>query len=143
MDKSNTGAPTPCPRLLINELGSGLLEMLQGSIDIGNCQRYVVHSLAPRLDESTDRSVGTQRLEQLDERPAHSNHRFLDPLGSDHFSIDRFGTVHEGIVGQGSVEIANGDGYVVQVVGEHGHKGSSAAVDLAKVAMTSELPRET
>lgn len=66
MDKCDTGTLAADTRLQVDQPCSLRGQMLKSQLDVGDCERDVMHPLAPGFDEATHRSVGFERLEQLD-----------------------------------------------------------------------------
>jgi hypothetical protein len=65
---------------LVDEPHTGVGEMLERRVDVGNGKGDVVQSFAARGEETADRRVLVQRSQELDERPTDREHRLLDAL---------------------------------------------------------------
>ena len=67
MDKGNPRAPTAGTRGLVDESCALLTQMLESNVDRCNRKGNMVQTLAPAVQETADRCVGAERLQQLDE----------------------------------------------------------------------------
>ena len=122
MDKGNAGATTAVAWLFIDQPGAFGLEVRQCRIDVGNGKRYVVHSLATGLDEPSNGRLWTEWLEELDERTPNGDHRFFDTLLSNDLAVHGLGAEEPEVLGEGNIQVPDGQCDVIEVVGEHDRK---------------------
>ena len=122
MDKGNASTTTADAWLLINQPGAFCLEVRQRRIDIGNGKRYVVHSFATGLDEPPNGRLRAERLQELNERTADGDHRFFDALLGNNLAIHGLGAEEPEVLGKGDIQVPDGQGDVIEVVGEHDRK---------------------
>jgi hypothetical protein len=122
MNESDASATTAYSWLLINQPGAFRPEVRQRRIDVGDGKRDVVHSLAAGLNESPNGRLRTERLEELDEGTANGDHRFFDTLFGNNLAIHGFGTEEPEVLDKGDIQVPDGQGDVIEVVGEHERK---------------------
>lgn len=115
MDEGDPCATTAHPRLGVDETRTLLLEMGEGRFDRYDCIGDVVKTFTILGQELTHRGFRAEGLEQLDERAAHGDHRFLDSLALHPLPVHGLDPVALPISIQGSVEIVDGDRDVVEV----------------------------
>ncbi len=115
MDEGDPGATATHPWLGIDETCSLFLEMGEGSFDRHDCISDVVQTFTILGQELAHRGFRAEGLEQLDERAAYREHRFLDPLALDPLPVHGLDPVAHPVSIQGGVEIVNGDRDMVEV----------------------------
>lgn len=120
MDEGNACAASAGFRFVIYQPRSGCPQMVQCRLDVGDGERDVVQALPMRSEKPADRRLRLQGFEQLDERSAHGQHRFLYALLLDDVAIHRFHAVPAAKACDGIFEIVHGDPDVVEVVRKHG-----------------------
>lgn len=122
MDEGDAGAPTPNPRLTVDEPCALGFEVLEGSLDGNDCIGDVMETLTLVGQESTHGGFIPQRGQQLNERSPHREHCLLDTLGLDDLAIQRLHAIPLSIAVQRGVEVSNGDGDVIEVEELHDHE---------------------
>lgn len=116
----DAGSASPDSRPLIDQAGALVGEMSQGGADVGHGISDVMQPLTMTLDESANRRVGAQRLQQLHVGAAKRNHGLFHALLLDTFSMNRLHREQPFILGKGVVQIADSDAHVVDVDELHG-----------------------
>jgi len=144
MHKRDPCAATTHPGFLVDEASALGPKVCEGGVDVGYRVGDMVHAFAAGTNELADRRLLAERLQQLDVRPSHGNHRFLDSLALHHLAMNRFDPVQALVFGQRRVEITHGDADVVDVDEEHARKvrgpPPSTLVELASMDMRSRPP---
>lgn len=115
MNEGDSGTPTTHPRLGVDELGTVGGEMFESGLDVGHRERYVVHTFTVLRQELAHRGFRPQGLEKLDERPAHRDHRLLDPLLGNGLPVQRLDPITVSVTLDSSVEVGNGDRDMVEI----------------------------
>ena len=75
------------PRCVVDQLGTGLGKVSEGSADVVDLVRDVVHSGASLREETAHRGVRLERSQQLEPAVAHPDRRRLDALLLDARSV--------------------------------------------------------
>ena len=105
----------PGLRLLVDELDAGGSQPLQCRGTIGHPVTDVVDALASSLEEPRNRGAGGGGAEQLDERLGDFQQCLLDSVVIDPLAMGDPGAEHRLVPGHRRVEIAHGDGDVVDL----------------------------
>lgn len=132
MDEDDASAPTSDPWLGVDESGTGLDQVGQSRLDRDDGICDVMQTLTMLGQESTHRGFRSQRLEQLDERPSHLDHRLLDPLALHLLPVDGLDPVSAPITLDGLVEVMDRDRHVVEIDQLHRGKGNRGGEGLAR-----------
>lgn len=132
------------PRFLVDEANTLGPQMSEGGVDVGYRVGDMVHAFAAGTNELADRRLLAERLQQLNVRTSHGDHRLLDSLALHHLAMDWFDPVQALVFGQSRVEVTHGDSDVVDVDEEHVGKvrgtPPNALVELASMTMRSRPP---
>ena len=115
MDEGDARTPATGASGLVDEFGSLRTQVVESDVDRRNGEGDVVQTLALALEESADRGVGAERLQQLDEGASHRDHRLLDTLRLHYLPVQRLHPVATAIVVEGCIEVVHGNGDVVEV----------------------------
>ena len=108
--------PSPAnPGSLIHQSGTLGRQVFQGGNDVNHRIGNVMQSLSVCRQELADRCIGTQRSQQLDERPTDGKHRLFDTLVFDGFSIEGLDPIPLAVVVNRRVEVVYHHGYVIKV----------------------------
>lgn len=144
MHERDPRSPAANTRLLVYQANTLGLQVIEGGIDVGDGVGNMVHTLAARTDELADRRIPAERLQQLNMGASDGNHRLLNSLALDDLSMNRLHPVLAPVLGQGRVQIANGDPDMVDIDEEHAGNGRGtpvmSPVQLASVAMKTRPP---
>jgi len=98
MNEGDAGPPATWASGLVDESCPLPTQMLEGDVDRRNREGDVVQTLTPALEETTDRGVTAERLQQLDEGASHWDHRLLDTLRLHHLAVQGVDAVATAIV---------------------------------------------
>ncbi len=115
MHECDSCAPSPSSRAFVDEAGTRLLQMRQGGLDVGYRIRDVVEAFAVIVQKSSDRRLGAQWLQELHERPAYRDHRFLDSLFLYYLPIRGLDPITIPVTVECRVEVMHRYRYVVEV----------------------------
>ena len=85
MNKSHQTATRTHSRRFVDKPCSLVLQFRKRGIDVRYLDRDMVHSRSAFSEKLSDRSIRTQRLEQLDVSVAHREHAYFDALFRDFF----------------------------------------------------------
>ena len=119
MDEGDRAAVEPRARPLVDQLGAGGSETLELGLDVVDLDRKVVHARAASIEELPDRSVGSERGEQLDPAVADLEHGRLDALVGDRLAQDELGPEEPTPARHRLGEVGNGDADVMNSLAPH------------------------
>ena len=85
MNKSDETTACTYARCFVDEPGSFVLQFSERGVDVRNLDCNMVHSGSAFSEKFSDRSIRTERLEQLDMSVAHREHAYLHALFCDLF----------------------------------------------------------
>ena len=135
MDERDLEAEHAAARSLVDQLGTRIREMGEGSADVLDLVRDVVHSRAARDEEPADGRVVAERAQQLEPALADADGRGLDSLLLDPRALLEPGA-EEALVGiERAVEILDGETDVV-----HGARRIHLAIVFERLAPTMRAP---
>ena len=124
MDEGDASATTSDPWLGVDECGPGFDQMGQSRLDRDDGICDVVQTLTMVGQESTHRGFRSQRLEQLDERTSHRDHRLLDPLALYLLPVHGLDPIPAPITLDGLVQVLDRDRHVVEIDQLHDGEGT-------------------
>lgn len=109
MNEGNRGAARAGAWRLVDGGGPGGDHGLEGGGTVVDPVADVVQALTPPLEMPGDRRVGPGGSRELDVALADPDQRFLDPIGVDDLAVMHLGTERGGVVGDGVLEVVDGD----------------------------------
>jgi hypothetical protein len=123
VDERDAGPTSANPRILIyqpcslgHQVGERLFNVEHGIGDM-------VQALTLPCEETSDRAIGRERSQQLDERAPDRNHRLLNSLLGDYLSMDWFDAIAVEIPLDRGLQVVHGDSDMVEVVELQGDGG--------------------
>ena len=112
----------------------------RGSLSIGVAPAATIEaSAAALLDRLGDRRVGPGGGGQLDVAVGYLHQRLLDAVGLDDLAVGHLGPEGLGVVRHGGVQVAHGDGHVIDLGQQHVRILSVMAVPVVDAAGQSTL----
>ncbi len=119
VDEGHRGPPRPGPGRLVDDPAPVVLDRLEGDGAVGHPVADVVEPLTLLLQVLGHRGVLPDGGEQLDVAVRHLQERLFDPVGLDPLAVVDRGPEGLGVVGDGRLEVVDGDGHMVDL-GEQG-----------------------
>jgi len=119
MDERNSLTAPTNARFRVDQHRALRFEMRQCSLDIGDLEGKVMDSLTISLQESTDRSIRRQWLQQLHVRASDGDHCFLNPLRLHDLSVERLDAILIVEAVESRIEIGDGDRGVMDIEQKH------------------------
>ena len=115
MDEGDTSPPPAETWHGVDEPSSLVREMSEGTLDRDDRIGDVMQTLTPLGQEPTHRGFILYRLEQLDERATHRDHRLLHPLALHHLSIDGLDVVAVAIAIYRPIQVMDRDRHMIEI----------------------------
>ncbi len=126
MDKGDPGPSTSGAGGVIDEVRPLPGEIGEGGVDVRDGKSDMMHTFTVAGEKSAHGAVGGERGDQLQERPTDGQHRLLHALTGHHFPVERRHAVAGAESLDGFVQIVDGNGDMIEVVGQHGGKYATA-----------------
>ncbi len=118
MDEGHAAAPDSGARGLVDQLQADRLRLVEGLVDVLDRVGHVVDARALLGEELADRSIRSERGQQLDVALADVEQYGFDSLGLDGFAVYEFHLETALVKFDGGVEILDRDADVVYAL-EH------------------------
>ena len=127
MDEGDLEAEQAWTRRVVDEVRAGVDELCEGGPDVVHLVGDVMHSRPSFREETPDRRLGSQRLEQLDPAVADPNRGGTNSLVGDGRTVFDLSTEELRVGRERRIEIVDRNTEVVDAVGLHAGEATERA----------------